>query len=128
MRTGTQFHLYTLRSRPRSSTVLRDSSGGFEAIVEHRNATPEQLAIHEVYPSYACFDAGLLFDMLRRLEPNDVSGEYYVTDLPVMIRQAEGRVELVDAVPPEDVLSINTPGELAAVEAILLARQEAVQR
>ena len=36
-------------------------------------------------------------------------------------------VELIDAVPPEDVLSINTPEQLAEVDAILTARLEAVQ-
>ncbi len=34
-------------------------------------------------------------------------------------------VEVVDAVPPEDVLSINTPEQLAEVDAILRARLEA---
>ena len=33
-------------------------------------------------------------------------------------------VEVVDAVPPEDVLSINTPRQLAEVDAILTARLE----
>ena len=31
-------------------------------------------------------------------------------------------VELVDAVTPEDILSINTPQQLADVETVLLAR------
>ena len=33
-------------------------------------------------------------------------------------------VEVVDAVPAEDVLSINTPDQLAEVDAILRARQQ----
>ena len=104
--------------------VVRDADGRFEAIVEHKSATPEQRAIHEIYPSYACFEAGGLFDCLERLEPDATSGEYYVTEVPAMMRAAGQRVEVVDAVPPEDVLSINTPEQLAQVEAILAARQE----
>jgi bifunctional UDP-N-acetylglucosamine pyrophosphorylase/glucosamine-1-phosphate N-acetyltransferase len=108
--------------------VLRDEAGRFRAIVEHRNASPEEREIREVYPSYACFDARRLFAMLERLEPDRVSGEHYVTDVPAMLRAAGERVELIDAVPPEDVLSINTPEQLAEVDAILATRLEAVER
>ncbi len=105
--------------------IVRDANDRFEAIVEQKNATPAQLAIREVYPSYACFDAGRLFACLETLEPNELTGEYYVTDVPAMLRAAGERVEVVDAVPPEDVLSINTPEQLAAVDAILAKRGEA---
>ncbi len=105
--------------------VVRDAEGRFVAIVEQRNATREQAAIREVYPSYACFDACALFDCLGQLEPDEVSGEYYVTDVPAMLRDDGCNVELVEAVPPQDVLSINTPAQLAEVDAILKARLEA---
>jgi bifunctional UDP-N-acetylglucosamine pyrophosphorylase/glucosamine-1-phosphate N-acetyltransferase len=105
--------------------IVRDEHGRFDAIVEHRNATDAQRAIREIYPSYACFDARRLFAALARLRPDGVSGEYYVTDVPAMLKDAGETVELVDAVPPEDVLSINTPEQLAEVDAILSARMEA---
>ncbi|MHC5114234.1 MAG: NTP transferase domain-containing protein [Planctomycetota bacterium] len=108
--------------------IVRDAAGRFEAIVEHRNATPEQREIHEIYPSYACFDADRLFDALRRLEPDSTSGEYYVTDVPIMLSRDGATVEVVDAVPPEDVLSINTPEQLAEVDAILTSRMETASR
>jgi bifunctional UDP-N-acetylglucosamine pyrophosphorylase/glucosamine-1-phosphate N-acetyltransferase len=108
--------------------VVRDADGRFEAIVEQRNATEEQAAIHEIYPSYACFDMAPLFAVLRDLRPDGVSGEYYVTDVPAIMRASGQRVELIDAVPPEDVLSINTPEQLREVDAILTARQEAAIR
>lgn len=102
--------------------IVRDKNGRFDRIVEHKNATDEQSAIHEIYPSYACFDARLLFDMLPRLERNETTGEYYITDVPEMLKQHGHRVQIVDKVPPEDVLSINTPEQLAEVDAILRAR------
>jgi bifunctional UDP-N-acetylglucosamine pyrophosphorylase/glucosamine-1-phosphate N-acetyltransferase len=104
--------------------IVRDGDDRFEAIVEHKNATEAQREIREIYPSYACFDRELLFAALHRLRPDAVSGEYYLTDVPAMLR-AEGRaIEVVDAVPPEDVLSINTPGQLEEVDAILSRRVE----
>jgi len=103
--------------------IARDSAGRFQAIVEHKNCTPAQLKITEVNPSYYCFAAPALFDALRRVKRDEKSGEYFLTDaLGLML--AEGmRVEVLDAVPAEDVLSINTPAQLAEVDAILRRRQ-----
>lgn len=98
--------------------VVRDADGRFVEIVEHRVATPEQLAICEVNPSYYCFDAGRLFSALERVKRNEVSGEYYVTDAPRILLDDGLVVEVVDAVPPEDVLSINTVDELARVDEV----------
>jgi bifunctional UDP-N-acetylglucosamine pyrophosphorylase/glucosamine-1-phosphate N-acetyltransferase len=102
--------------------IVRDASGRFVAIVEQKNATPEQLAIREVNPSYYCFDAFHLARALKSVTRNEVTGEYYVTDVPALLLQAGERVEVIDAVPPEDVLSINTPEDLAKVDAIYRSR------
>lgn len=104
--------------------VIRDESGRFDRIVEQKNADDEQRAVREVFPSYACFDTTLLLGALRDLRADEVTGEYYVTDIPAMLKAAGYRVELVDAVPPEDVLSINTPEQLSEVDSILNTRLE----
>src|SRR5690606_11221962 len=93
--------------------ITRDRAGRFVAIVEHRDCTEAQRAIREVYPSYACFDAAALFAVLGRLPRHEPSGEYYLTDAFAALQRDGARVEVVEAVPPEDVLSINTPEELA---------------
>lgn len=102
--------------------IVRDGSGRFVGIVEQKNATPEQLRIREVNPSYYCFDAKELFSSLERVKRDAVSGEYYITDVPALLLQSGKRVEVIDAVPPEDVLSINTPEQLAEVDRVLRAR------
>lgn len=102
--------------------VVRDDSGQFVAIVEQKNATTEQLKIREVNPSYYCFDVQSLFGALARVERNPLTGEYYITDVPSLLL-ADGRgVEVIEAVPPSDVLSINTPSDLDAVDRIFRAR------
>ncbi len=103
---------------------MRDEAGRFQAIVEHVRANEAQRAIREIYPSYACFDARLLFEMLETLKPDDASGEYQITDVPAMLRQRGHSVELVNGMPAEDALSINTPEQLREVHAILSARVE----
>lgn len=103
--------------------IVRDASGRFVGIVEQKNATAKQLAVREINPSYYCFRTGDLLGALRRVERNPVSGEYYITDVPSLLMAEGKRVEVIDAVPPEDVLSINTPEQLAEVERVLEARR-----
>lgn len=105
--------------------IVRDSSGGFTGIVEQKNATPDQLTNREVNPSYYVFDAKELFAALERVTRDSISGEYYITDVPTLLMKGGRRVEVIDAVPPEDVLSINTPEQLAEVDRILRSRQAA---
>jgi bifunctional UDP-N-acetylglucosamine pyrophosphorylase/glucosamine-1-phosphate N-acetyltransferase len=102
--------------------IVRDARGGFSAIVEEKNATAEQRAIREVNPSYYCFRAKDLFGALARVKRNGVSGEYYLTDVPSMLMAEGGRVEVIDSVPAGEVLSVNTPAQLAEVDRLLRAR------
>jgi len=102
--------------------VLRRADGGLDRIVEERDATPEIRALREVNPSYYCFDTQRLFDALRRVENTNAAREYYLTDVFTLLGKEGGLVTVVDAVPPEDVLSINTPEQLREVDALLRAR------
>lgn len=104
--------------------IVRDSNGRFQAIVEQKNATPEQRAIREVNPSYYCFDVAGLVASLSKVERNALTGEYYLTDVPGLLLKGGSRVEVLRAVPPEDVLSINTPEDLAHVDGIYRKRRE----
>jgi len=102
--------------------IERDAHGRFARIVEQKDATPAQLALREVNPSYYCFRTRELFDALRRVTNQNASGEYYITDVFELLLRDGHRVSVVDAVPPEDVLSVNTPAQLAEVSAILAGR------
>jgi bifunctional UDP-N-acetylglucosamine pyrophosphorylase / glucosamine-1-phosphate N-acetyltransferase len=105
--------------------IVRDSAGRFRQIVEHKNASDQQKQIREVNPSYYCYRLGELFNALSMVQRNPLSGEYYLTDtLEVLLSQGK-RVEVVPAVPPEDVLSINTPDDLALVDRIFRSRPQA---
>ena len=106
--------------------IVRDADGRFERIVEQKNATEDELAIREVNPSYYCFDRTALFGALDRVQRNETTGEYYVTDVPALLLEQGERVEVIDAVPPEDVLSINTLEQLAVVDEIYRRRVAAL--
>ena len=102
--------------------VTRTEAGEFDAIVEQKDATDAQLAVCEVNPSYYCFDTAALFTTLEQVSNQNASGEYYLTDVPGLLKQQGKTVVVIDAVPAEDVLSINTPDQLAQVDRLLTAR------
>lgn len=102
--------------------IVRDAQGRLAGIVEQKDATPDQLAIREVNPSYYCFRTDALLSALARVGNANASREYYLTDVFAILRGDGLTVAAVDAVPPEDILSINDPAQLAEVDAILRAR------
>lgn len=102
--------------------VVRTADGTFEAIVEQKDASEAQLAIREVNPSYYCLRSDVLFPALAQVSNNNSQGEYYLTDVPGMLKNQGKTVVVVDAVPPGDVLSINTPRQLAQIDQILRQR------
>lgn len=104
--------------------IVRDGEGRFQKIVEEKDADAAQKKIREVNPSYYCFKAGELFAALAKVTNQNAKGEYYLTDvLEIMLREGK-TVAVVDAVPAQDVLSINTPSELAVVDGIMRERLE----
>lgn len=103
--------------------VVRDADGRFERIVEDKDASDAERTILEINPSYYCFNAKRLFEMLTLIDNDNAKGEYYITDVFTRLLERGDRVEVVDAVPSEDVLSINTPEQLAEVDGLLRARQ-----
>ncbi|MFW5681580.1 MAG: NTP transferase domain-containing protein [Phycisphaeraceae bacterium] len=104
--------------------VIRDEGGSLLEIVEQKDATPEQLAVREVNPNYLCYRASVLFDAIRKVGSDNAQGEMYLTDVPRVLRAEGKRVAVVDAVPAEDVLGVNTPEQREQVHAILSQRLE----
>ncbi|HWB54056.1 MAG TPA: hypothetical protein VG722_07680, partial [Tepidisphaeraceae bacterium] len=102
--------------------VLRDGEGNFLQIVEEIDCTPDQREIREVFPSYYCVKTEELLFALERLSNNNKKGEYYLTDIFGILRQAGKKVVAVQAVAVEDILAVNTRQELADVDAIMQDR------
>jgi len=70
--------------------ILRDAAGGVRAIVEEKDATPEQAALREINSGVFAFDGEFLADALTRITNDNAKGEYYLTDV-VGIATSEGR-------------------------------------
>lgn len=102
--------------------ILRDAEGRFRGIVEEKDASRAERAIREINYSFYIFDGPALFSALERVRPNNKQGEYYITDVPAILR-ADGAI--VDAEPlaeEADAFGINTRGHLAQAHALMQAR------
>ncbi len=66
--------------------VVRDGDGDVTAIVEEKDASPEQREISEINSGILAFDAGFLTDALPQLGNDNAKGEYYLTDMVKIAR------------------------------------------
>jgi bifunctional UDP-N-acetylglucosamine pyrophosphorylase/glucosamine-1-phosphate N-acetyltransferase len=101
--------------------IVRDRDGGFDRVIEEADATPTERHITEVNAGVYAFAGDRLTVALGKLSAHNSAGEYYLPDvLPVMI-DLGGEVAIVSA-QPDEVLGVNSQGQLAAAEAALRRR------
>jgi len=96
--------------------IIRDSNGEFRKIVEQRDANEEERQVREINSGIYCFESKALFDALRKVEPKNEQGEYYLTDVAEIILAAGGTVSVYVGKDAHEVSGINTRAELAEFE------------
>jgi bifunctional UDP-N-acetylglucosamine pyrophosphorylase / glucosamine-1-phosphate N-acetyltransferase len=99
--------------------IVRDASGRLRAIVEARDATPEQLAIREVNSSVYVFAADALWEGLAHLDTDNAQGELYLTDAVRHLVDDGRQVAVYRAEDPRVGEGVNTRADLAAAGAEL---------
>ena len=102
--------------------IVRDARGGVARIVEQADATDEEREITEVNPAIYCFRRGLLAPALRRLTPANAQGEYYLTDVIAVLRDAGHAVAALAVDDPFECLGVNDRAQLALAESALRER------
>ncbi len=95
--------------------IVRNEDGEFVGIVEHKDATAEQLQIREVNMSTYLFSTPDLRRALSMLDNDNAQAEYYLTDCARLLRDAGRPVAALPALQPCESLSINNPDELQLV-------------
>ncbi|MBC6403510.1 MAG: bifunctional UDP-N-acetylglucosamine diphosphorylase/glucosamine-1-phosphate N-acetyltransferase GlmU [Hyphomonadaceae bacterium] len=92
------------------------------AIVEAKEATPEQLAITLCNSGVLSCNSQSLFSALSRVTNNNAKGEYYLTDI-VGILRGDGKTARVVRSPESEVLGVNSRHDLAKAEAAFQDRK-----
>ncbi|HKG60723.1 MAG TPA: bifunctional UDP-N-acetylglucosamine diphosphorylase/glucosamine-1-phosphate N-acetyltransferase GlmU [Pyrinomonadaceae bacterium] len=106
--------------------IIRDEHSAFRKIVEQRDATEEERQVKEINSGIYCFEAKALFDALRKVEPKNDQGEYYLTDVAEIILASRGTVSVYLISDPREVSGINSRAELAEFENLI--RRSAIRR
>ena len=96
--------------------IVRDNESNFRAIVEHKDANEEQLAIKEINSGIMAVQTTKLHGWLGSLTNNNAQGEYYLTDLVAMAVANNESVVAVQAKSAEEVEGINDRVQLARLE------------
>ncbi len=102
--------------------IVRDKNGFVRKIVEEREATPEERAITEINTSIMVVRENLLGPALRRVGRQNSQGEYYLTDLVAVLRDAGHQAQAMVLADASEAAGVNDRAQLAAAEAVMRTR------
>ena len=92
--------------------VVRAADGTVQRVVEHRDATDEELAIMEINAGMYVLDRAGLEAALGRLGDDNVQGEIYLTDIVELLGEDAAAVAAIDA-DPAAIAGVNDRAQLA---------------
>jgi len=109
----------------RGDPAGRDATEGgrVRGIVEHKDATPTQRAIREVYTGMMAAPTAQLKRWLAQLSNDNAQREYYLTDVVAMAIADGVPVVTQPAASEIEVLGVNSPLQLAELERRVQRRQ-----
>ena len=100
------------------------ADGSLEAIVESRDADPEQLKIGLCNSGVMALDGALAPELVGAVENSNSKREFYLTDVVAIARRRGLPCRAIEA-PAEELLGVNSRAELAVAEATLQQRLRA---
>lgn len=97
--------------------VVRDGDDLLQKIVEHKDATPSQLAISEINSGIIALPVQWLSASLNDVKSDNAQGEYYLPDIIPLLQQQNKKIKAYKAKEAWQILGINSKSQLAAMEA-----------
>jgi bifunctional UDP-N-acetylglucosamine pyrophosphorylase/glucosamine-1-phosphate N-acetyltransferase len=102
--------------------IVRDEEALFDRIVEQKDADEEVLSINEINTGIYCFDTRKLFAALEKVKNHNAQGEYYLTDVPSLLREAGEDISIYLHHDSTEIEGANNRVQLAELERILNQR------
>ena len=93
-----------------------------QKIVEDKDASSQELKIKEINSGIYMFNKEKLFEALQQVKPENVQGEYYLTDVFGYFSNHGMQIAAVKALEPLEVMGINDIEQLEGVRQILDSR------
>lgn len=109
----------TLKDPQGYGRIVRDGEGNFVKIVEQKDANEDEREIREINSGIYCFDTKLLFSALANVKNDNAQGEYYLTDVPALLRDAGEEVAIYRHNESREIEGINDRAQLADIERVL---------
>lgn len=101
--------------------LVTDGDGALVAIREHKEASPEELAVGLCNAGLMALDGRAALEILDSVSDANAKKEFYLTDA-VEIARALGRAAAVCEAEVDEVVGVNSRAQLAEAEAILQRR------
>ena len=102
--------------------IVRNDVGIVERIVEQKDATPEEQAIHEINTGVYCFDNKKLFAALKNINNDNAQGEYYLTDVIEILKNEQEIVTAYKMSDFDESMGVNDRVALARANKIMRKR------
>ena len=102
--------------------IVRDAEGLFEKIVEQKDASEDERQITEINAGIYAFDTRKLFAALAKVQNNNSQGEYYLTDVPALLREDGEDVAIFQHGDAYEVEGVNNRAQLGDLERLLNRR------
>ena len=96
--------------------IVRNTKGDITEIVEQKDASAEQLKITEVNTGVLALQSSQLRDWLPKITNNNAQGEYYLTDLVAIAREAGVEIISVNPESATEVEGVNNRVQLSQLE------------
>ena len=110
--------LTVVRDEPAAyGRIVRNEDGNVARIVEFKDCTPEQIAIHEVNVGIYSVPMAFLETALPQIKNDNDAHEFYFTDIVEIANRENMPVQPIVADDPGEVMGVNTPDELLVAEA-----------
>lgn len=98
--------------------IVRDQQDNVTGIVEHKDATAEQLEICEINSGMLAIGGGLLKDLLAKINNKNAQGEYYLTDIFALAVADGHQIKTVHPEHEWEVSGVNSRAQLAELERV----------
>ncbi len=102
--------------------VVRTADGSVEAIIEHRDASDEVLALSEINAGMYAFDPARLAPALERITTANDQGEEYLTDVVSLLRADGYPVAGLVVEDSHEILGVNDRVQLAEAAGLMRDR------
>ncbi|MFH1459811.1 MAG: sugar phosphate nucleotidyltransferase [Candidatus Omnitrophota bacterium] len=93
--------------------IVRTERGSITKIVEEQDASVYEKAIEEINVGVYVFKVDELFDAIKKIKPNNIKKEYYLTDVVEVLSRCNHIINGIEIQDIDEILGVNSRESLA---------------